>query len=55
MSELSTSFAVQRQSDRGFSAVSCDQTIEQTINQDSKTKGGLIGFSLNRAAIHTWL
>ena len=53
MSELPTSFAVQRQSDHGFSAVSCDQTIEQTINRDSK--GGLIGFSLNRAAIQRWL
>jgi hypothetical protein len=51
VSELSTSFAVQRQSDHGFSAVLCDQTIEQTINCDSK----IIGFSLNRAAIHRWL
>lgn len=25
------------------------------MNRDSKTKGGLIGFSLNRAAIHRWL
>jgi hypothetical protein len=55
VSELSTSFAVRRQNDHGFSAVSCDQTIEQTINRDSKTKGGLIGFLLNRAAIHRWL
>jgi hypothetical protein len=53
--ELSKSFAVQCQSDHGFSAVSCDQTIEQTINRDSKTKGGLVGFSLNHAAIHRWL
>ena len=55
VSELSNSFAVQHQSDHGFSAVSCDQTIEQTINRDSKTKGGLVGFSLNHAAIHRWL
>ena len=54
-SELSSSFAFQRQSKHGFSAVPCDQTIEQTINRDSKTKGGLIGFSLNRAAVHRWL
>ena len=52
---MSTSFAVQRQSDHGYSAVSCDQTIEQAIIRDSKTKGGLIGFSLNRAAVHRWL
>ncbi|CAB4001142.1 Hypothetical predicted protein [Paramuricea clavata] len=55
VSELSTNFAVQCQSDHGFPAISCDQTIEQTINCDSKTKGGLIGFSLNHAAIHRWL
>lgn len=53
--ELRTSFAVQRQSKYGFSAVSCDQTIEQTINRDSKTKGGLVGFTLNRSAVHRWL
>ncbi|CAB4021985.1 Hypothetical predicted protein [Paramuricea clavata] len=35
--------------------VACDQTIEQTVNRDAKTKGGLIGFSLNRAAVHRWL
>ncbi|XP_028410493.1 uncharacterized protein LOC114533190 [Dendronephthya gigantea] len=53
--DLSSNFAVQRQSNYGFSAVACDQTIEQTANRDSKTKGGLIGFSMNRAAVHRWL
>jgi hypothetical protein len=52
---MSRNFAIQRQSHHGFSAVACDQTIEQTVNRDAKTKGGLIGFSLNRAAVHRWL
>ena len=53
--DLSTNFAIQRQSNHGFSAVACDQTIEQTANRVSKTKGGLIGFSMNRATVHRWL
>eukprot|EP00794_Sanderia_malayensis_P002899 gene2899-3351_t len=52
---LRTNFAVQRQSSHGFSAVACDQTIEKTANRDSKTKGGLVGFSMNRGAVHSWL
>uniref|UniRef100_A0A7M5XG19 Uncharacterized protein n=2 Tax=Clytia hemisphaerica TaxID=252671 RepID=A0A7M5XG19_9CNID len=39
----------------GFSAVPCDMTIEQTANRDSKTKGGLIGNTLNRGYMHRWL
>ena len=53
--DLSNNFAIQRQSNHGFSAVACDQTIEQTANRDSKTKGGLIGFSMNRSTVHRWL
>ena len=52
---MSRNFAIQRQSHHGFAAVACDQTIEQTVNRDAKTKGSLIGFSLNRAAVHRWL
>ncbi len=40
--ELSSNFSVQRQNIHGFSAVACDQTIEQTVNRDSKTNGGLV-------------
>lgn len=46
---------MQRQSSHGFSAVACDQTIEQTANRDSKTKGGLVGISMNRDAVHRWM
>lgn len=55
LSELSSNFSVQRQNNHGFSAVLCDQTIEQTVNRDSKTKGGLVGLSMNRASVHRWL
>lgn len=53
--ELSSNFSVQRQDNHGFSAVACDQTIEQTINRNSKTKGGVVGFSMNPTSVHRWL
>ena len=33
----------------------CDQVIEQTLNRDSKTKGGLKGMSLNKQAVSRWV
>ncbi len=30
-------------------------TIEQTLNRDSKMKGGLVGMTLNRGAMHRWI
>ena len=39
----------------GFSSVICDQTIEQTLNRDSKVKGGLVDITLNRGAMHRWI
>ena len=48
-------FAVQRTSKHGFSKVATDQTIEQTLNRNTKTKGGIIGFSLKRGAVQRWL
>ena len=47
-------FAVQRQNEYGFSGVPCDQTIEQTVNKDSKTRGGLKGFTVNKGAVNRW-
>ena len=32
----------------------CDQTIEVTMNRDSRTKGGLTGISLNKPAVQRW-
>ncbi len=47
-------FVAQRQQAYAFTGTACDQVIEQTANRDSKTKGGLTGFSLNKGAIHRW-
>ena len=47
-------FVAQRQQTYAFSNTACDQVIEQTANRDSKTKGGLTGFSLNKGAVHRW-
>lgn len=48
-------FSVQQQSSYNFSKTPCDQVIEQTFNRDSKTKGGLIGITCNKAALHRWV
>ena len=48
-------FAVQRQSKYGFSQIPCDQTIESTLNRDTKTKGGLTGFTLKKGAVQRWI
>lgn len=48
-------FVAQRSTDSSFSQVAVDQTIEQTINRDTKSKGGIIGFSLNKGAVQRWL
>ena len=52
---IEENWTVQRQERYGFSSIACDQTIEQTLNRDSKTKGGVTGFTLNRAALHRWI
>ncbi|XP_028411727.1 uncharacterized protein LOC114534480 [Dendronephthya gigantea] len=52
---ISQNWTVQRQENYSFSSIACDQTIEQTLNRDSKMKGGLIGKTLNRGAVHRWL
>lgn len=37
-------------SGNAFSQVAFDLTIEQTVNRDTKSKGGIVRFSLNRGA-----
>ena len=49
------SWAVQQQDKYAFSATAADQTIEQTINRDCKTSGGLNGITLNRSAVARWV
>ncbi|ESO90891.1 hypothetical protein LOTGIDRAFT_163778 [Lottia gigantea] len=48
-------WTVQRQTRYGFSAVACDQTIEQTVNRESKTSGGITSITLNRNAVRRWI
>ena len=52
---IKDNWTVQRQNRYAFSGVACDQTIEQTLNKDSKRKGGLVGMTLNRGAVHRWI
>ena len=47
-------FSVQR-SRTAFSNVAVDQAIEQTLNRDTKTKGGIVGFGRNPAAVEKWM
>ena len=47
-------FCVQRSS-HGFSRSPVDQTIEQTLNRDTKTRDGVVGFSLNKGSVKRWL
>ena len=48
-------FGVQRTTHQGFSQVPVDQTIEQTLNRSTKTKGGIVGFSLKKSAVQRWM
>lgn len=52
---MSGRFAVQQQEHHRFAMTPCDQVIEQTFNRDSKTKGGMTGITLNKAAAHRWV
>ena len=47
-------FAVRRSS-RCFNAVASDQALEQTINHDGKSQGGVIGFTLRKGALTRWM
>ncbi|XP_041369507.1 uncharacterized protein LOC121383502 [Gigantopelta aegis] len=38
-----------------FKMLQCDQAIEQTVSRDSKTKGGVTGFTLNSGAVQRWI
>ena len=48
-------FTVQRSQDKAFSRIPIDQTIEQTVNRDSKTPGGIVGFSVSKSAVQRWI
>lgn len=44
---INGSWTVQR-TDGHFCSIAADQAIEQTVNRDSKTSGGLKGITLNK-------
>ena len=52
---IANNWTVQRHKNHSFSSIPSDQTIEQTMNKDSKTKGGIVGFTLNKGAVHRWI
>ena len=47
-------FVVRRSSQR-FDAVSNDQALEQMVNRDGKSQGGVIGLTLRKSALTRWL
>ena len=46
---------MQQQNEYGFSGIPCEQTIEQKVNKDSKTRVGLKGFTINKGAVNRWM
>lgn len=52
---LAGDFLVQWRDGYGFSSVACDVAIEQTVTRDSKTKGGMKGFTLYKGVANRWL
>ena len=52
---MSGNFAVQRIPNAMFSKTACDMVCEQTVNKDTKTQGGMHGFTLDEEAIRRWI
>ena len=48
-------FVVQRSENNAFAQVAVVQAIEQTMNRDSTTHGGIVGFSLRPSAQQRWV
>lgn len=48
-------FAVQMGNTNGVGQTPVDQTIEETINRDSKVKGGIIGFNKKKNTVQRWI
>ena len=46
---------VVRLSSMRFNAVATDQALEQTINREGKSQGGVIGFTLRKGALPRWM
>jgi len=48
-------FVVRRSKSRVFNCVPTDQALEQSINREAKSQGGVIGFTLQKGALLRWL
>ena len=48
-------FVAQRHVHHGFSQTACDQVIEQTVNRDSKIKGGITMYTQKPGAVHRFM
>ena len=46
---------VRRSEKRAFNSVPTDQALEQSINQEAKSRGGVVGFILRKGAVLRWL
>ncbi|KAL8601861.1 hypothetical protein ACOMHN_020596 [Nucella lapillus] len=51
----SGAFVVRRSPKRQFNCVPTDQALEQTVNREAKSQGGIIGFTLRKGALLRWL
>ena len=49
--DIKRNWTCQRQTTYGFSSTACDQVMEQIFNRDSKVRGGMVRFTLNRECI----
>jgi len=48
-------FVIRRSKSRIFNCVPTDQALEQTINREAKSQGGVIGLTLRKGTLLRWL
>ena len=48
-------FVARRSEERSFNCVATDQALEQTINREGKSEGGVVGLTLKKGALIRWL
>ena len=51
MMERGEVVVVRRSTSRIFNCVPTDQALEQTINREAKSQGGVMGFTLRKGAL----
>ena len=48
-------FVVFRSGEHTFNCISTDQTLEQTINHETKSQGAVVGLTLRKGELDRWL